>query len=320
MANRFLSLHRAALLIALLPVSAQAAGLKSTTEETVKALTAINIPVQNAKSGIHIKTEDNFIVIVKSEGNEVRSIEYTSLSPNDAKSLAVHQKTLKAIIGIAVPIRDETSPQRYLKDFFDKAKETPYANDIFTAEDGKTGQEVDFASVIIRYKPKTGAFLFRLDAIQPQGAAAAPPVAAAPKPPVATALRPTLNEALAMSVKLKTPLKKIREGEYMSTPAEYFISVNSSGQKVTEFAYTGQFKAGSDENINHIVRAKLFLDFFVPGLVEGDKDNEAGQMLMDIAKSLGKPPERTFNIGHGIDVKSHYFDATGLWVLTAKPQ
>jgi hypothetical protein len=316
MAIRFLPLHRAALLFALLPISAQAAGLKSTTEETVKALTAINIPVQKMRGGLYMKTEETFIVMVNSAGGEVRSLEYISTTAGDAKSIEAHKKNVSKLMAIALPKADEDWSLKFIKGFFDKSKDAPAINQVYAVEDKNTGVDLEFASVMIRYKPKTGAFLFRLDAIQPEDPASAPSQQIATAPVAqAKALKPKTLDALLILKGMSLPVEEISKGEYMAQRPEFLFRMMVDGDKVTQIDYAGQVTGKKETLNNHILRVKFLLDAFIPGTNE-DKVNAT---LSDLVATLDKQPERLVTLGDSIALKSKYANP-GVWMLTAKPQ
>lgn len=315
MAYRLLSLHRTALLVAFLPISAQAAGLQATTEETVKALTAINIPVQPMRGGLHMKTDDSFIVMVNSAGSEVRSLEYISTTLGDAKSLELHKKNISKLMAIALPEADESWSYKFIKGFFDKSKETPGLNQIYPATDKSTGAEFDFASVIIRYKPKTGALLFRLDAVQSQDALAIPLRQTVEAVAKAKALKPKTLDALLILKGMSLEVQETNKGEYMAQRPDFVFRLLSEGDKVAQIDYAGKVTGKSDILNSHILRLKFLLDAFIPGTTE-DKVIEA---LGDLAGTFEKQPERQIMLGDGIDIRSKYANP-GVWTVTAKPQ
>lgn len=315
MANRFLSLHRAALLMALLPISAQAAGLKSTTEETVKALTASNIPVGDVSNGIYMKTDDNFIAILKSDGRDVQSIEYIAVIQKDRKDLDLHKANASKIMTASLPDADEEFTKNYINDFFANLKK--YDNKKLKENFGLNaqykyeGREVGL--ITVRYSQKTGAFLFRIDAAQPQNTT--PQINSTLPTAKAKALKPKTLDALLTLKGMSLEAHETNKGEYMAQRQDFVFRMLTEGEKVMQMDYAGKVTGKSDLLNAHVLRLKFLLDAFIPGATE-DKIIAA---LGDLAGTFDKQPERQITLGDGIVIHSKYANP-GVWTLKAKPE
>ncbi len=315
MAYQFVSLRSAALLLTLLPMSAQAAGLKSTTEETVKALTAINIPVGDVSNGIYMKTDDNFIVILKSDGRDVQSIEYIAVVQKDRKDLDFHKSNASKIMTVSLPNADEKFTKNYVGDFFVNLKKYENKNikDSFgvNATYGHEGR--DFGFITVRYSQKTGGFLFRIDAIQPESPTQQ--IASMPAAAKAQALKPKTLDALLMLKGMSLEATEINKGEFMVQRQDFAFRMLAAGDKVTQIDFAGKVTGNAEMLSTHFVRLKFLLDAFIPGATE----DQVIAAISDIASTFEKQPERQITLGDGIAIHSKYANP-GVWTLSAKPQ
>lgn len=125
----------------------------------------------------------------------------------------------------------------------------------------------------------------------------------------------TTNETLALFKGAGLVFNKIGTSDYMATRDDFIITVSDTKGDVDKFEYMGTFTKGSDKNVNHFVRARAALEFFLPP--EGRE--YANKLVTDVGNSMTTTPKLTFTLGKKIEVRSDYDPEMGLWLFVIRP-